>query len=149
MTAFTKTITDKLSLAGCTPATLWDDATNSKWDVAFWDDGTRDIAQVIGKLISESESIADNIIKFPTILRSEAETISDNTIYTAQQIIVETLAPIDGFLSVYKFDGTGTWNYDFPDFTKNFESMSTASFTAASNNSVNWSTIVTNTVGWS
>ncbi len=148
MTAFTKTITDSISLAGCTPSTLWDDATFSKWDTAFWDDGTRDIVQTIGKLISESLSSADTLVKSTTKTISESESITDTFIMAFFRTITETQSIDSSFGPEYKLDATLVWNYDFAAFTPNFESMATATFTQQSNNSVTWTNVVTNVVGW-
>lgn len=150
MTDYTATtITNNISSAGPTPATLFDAAT-SLWDVAKWDDKTLDMVTNVQKLITESEGSTSALTNFAVSkLLTESEASTSTIINSPFKLLTESEVVTATASGEYLFDGTLVWNYDFPAFTPNFESMSTASFTAAINNSTSWSTVVTNTVGWS
>ena len=107
MTDHTKTISNSVNVFGASPTSNWGVMT---WTVAKWGEGTLNVVWDLGKLVTDSVTLADQTLKNPNKVLSNSVSVTDDP------------------YEIELFDSAG-YNYVFPHPTSNAVGRSDTSWT--------------------
>ena len=125
MTDHTKTITNSFNLFGIAPTTYWGIFI---WGAANWGEGD-DVIINIGKLISESISLADTLFKQSSTLRS-------NSLSFSSEMANEYLKDANGYFYILTKPTTDGELRSLTSYTE--LTGSTASYATTGGGSITW-----------